>query len=184
MKKSLLGFLALAGVLVGCQNYDDQFDALNQQILELQTELDGLTDIETDLAALVSDLSDLSDTVQDIEDNALTGNDLNNALAGVLSTLEQLRDRLSDLEQDVADIDVESQVASATADIDSEVADLNEEIERIEAAVANVAETVNLWLRRSNDRRLLAMMSQHLLEDIGLTEADVARESAKYFWQQ
>ena len=140
MKKSLLGFLALAGVLVGCQNYDDQFDALNQQILELQTELDGLTDIETDLAALVSDLSDLSDTVQDIEDNALTGNDLNNALAGVLSTLEQLRDRLSDLEQDVADIDVESQVASATADIDSEVADLNEEIERIEAALRDLLE--------------------------------------------
>ena len=140
MKKSLLGFLALAGVLVGCQNYDDQFDALNQQILELQTELDGLTDIETDLAALVSDLSDLSDTVQDIEDNALTGNDLTTALSGVLTTLQELRTRLAALETDVENIDVEAQVASATADIDSEVADLNEEIERIEAALRDLLE--------------------------------------------
>ena len=57
-------------------------------------------------------------------------------------------------------------------------------IERIEAAVAHVTGTAKIWYRRSNDRRLLRMMNHHLLEDIGLTEADVARESAKYFWQQ
>ena len=30
MKKSLLGLLALALAVVGCQNYDDQFDDLNK----------------------------------------------------------------------------------------------------------------------------------------------------------
>ena len=57
-------------------------------------------------------------------------------------------------------------------------------IERIEAIAARVSGTVNLWSRRSHDRRVLATMNQHLLDDIGLTRADVARESAKFFWQK
>ena len=35
MKKSLLGLLALALAVVGCQNYDDQFDDLNTKIAAL-----------------------------------------------------------------------------------------------------------------------------------------------------
>ena len=35
MKKSFLGLLALALAIVGCQNYDDQFDTLNSKINEL-----------------------------------------------------------------------------------------------------------------------------------------------------
>ncbi len=57
-------------------------------------------------------------------------------------------------------------------------------IERVEGFVAKVTGSVQLWVRRSNDRRLLAMMNPHLLDDIGLTQADVARETAKFFWQK
>ena len=57
-------------------------------------------------------------------------------------------------------------------------------VERIEAIAAKVTGTVQLWVRRSNDRRLLAMMNDHLLNDIGLTRADVVRESGKFFWQK
>ena len=57
-------------------------------------------------------------------------------------------------------------------------------VERVEAIAAQVNRTVHLWIRRSNDRRTLAMMNQHLLDDIGLTRGEVARESAKFFWQK
>ena len=57
-------------------------------------------------------------------------------------------------------------------------------IERVEAIAAKVSGTVKLWVRRSNDRRLLAMMNDHLLTDIGLTRADVVREAGKFFWQK
>jgi uncharacterized protein YjiS (DUF1127 family) len=40
------------------------------------------------------------------------------------------------------------------------------------------------WVRRSNDRRMLARMSDHMLNDIGLTPFDVKVEANKYFWQQ
>ena len=57
-------------------------------------------------------------------------------------------------------------------------------IERIEGFAATVRGTFTLWVRRSHERRLLAQMNSHLLDDIGLTHADVERESAKFFWQQ
>jgi uncharacterized protein YjiS (DUF1127 family) len=57
-------------------------------------------------------------------------------------------------------------------------------IERIEAIATHATGTVNTWFRRSHDRRMLAMMNQRLLDDIGLNPGDVARESAKFFWQK
>lgn len=57
-------------------------------------------------------------------------------------------------------------------------------IERIEAIATHVSGTVKTWSRRSHDRRMLAMMNGHLLDDIGLTPADVSRETAKFFWQK
>ena len=57
-------------------------------------------------------------------------------------------------------------------------------IERIEGFAASVSGAIKLWVRRSNERRLLGQMNQRMLNDIGLTVADVERESAKFFWQK
>jgi len=56
-------------------------------------------------------------------------------------------------------------------------------IERIEGFTAKVTRQARLWLRRSNERHLLAQINDHILDDIGLTRADVKIETAKYFWQ-
>ncbi len=56
-------------------------------------------------------------------------------------------------------------------------------VERIEGFAAKVTRQTRLWLRRSNERHLLARMNDHMLNDIGLTRADVKTEVAKYFWQ-
>jgi uncharacterized protein YjiS (DUF1127 family) len=57
-------------------------------------------------------------------------------------------------------------------------------IERIEEFAVNVKAVVRLWIRRHNDRRLLAMMNERMLNDIGLSNHEVQAEVAKYFWQQ
>lgn len=57
-------------------------------------------------------------------------------------------------------------------------------VERVEAFGANVKAVVRTWIRRSNDRRLLAMMNDRMLNDIGLSNHEVKAEVAKYFWQQ
>ena len=57
-------------------------------------------------------------------------------------------------------------------------------IERIEGFAASVSGGIKLWVRRSNERRLLGQMNQRMLNDIGLTIADVEKEAAKFFWQK
>ena len=57
-------------------------------------------------------------------------------------------------------------------------------IERVEAFAETVKRTLLTWIRRSNERRELTALSQHMLEDIGLTRHEIDRETAKYFWQK
>ena len=40
------------------------------------------------------------------------------------------------------------------------------------------------WLERAHQRRHLAMLSDHMLKDIGLTRADVEAEISKPFWRE
>ena len=57
-------------------------------------------------------------------------------------------------------------------------------IERIEGFAVTVSGGIKVWFRRSNERRLLGQMSHRMLDDIGLTIADVDNEVAKHFWQK
>jgi len=56
-----------------------------------------------------------------------------------------------------------------------------ERVERFSTKAVNIART---WVRRSNDRRMLDRMNDHMLNDIGLTRFEVNLEVDKYFWQQ
>ncbi len=57
-------------------------------------------------------------------------------------------------------------------------------IERVEGFTTQTTDIVRTWVRRSNDRRMLVRMSDHMLNDIGLTRFDVNVEAGKYFWQK
>jgi uncharacterized protein YjiS (DUF1127 family) len=46
------------------------------------------------------------------------------------------------------------------------------------------AATITLWLRRARTRADLRELDAHRLADIGVTEAERARECAKWFWQK
>ena len=57
-------------------------------------------------------------------------------------------------------------------------------VQRIEAASVKVVDTLAIWGSRSRERQQLSELSDRMLEDIGLTRAQVAVEVGKYFWQQ
>jgi hypothetical protein len=67
MKKGLLSILAGALVVVGCQNYDDQFDNLESQISALASTVAGLSQVQSDLSSFTYD----GDS-EDFESNGLT----------------------------------------------------------------------------------------------------------------
>ena len=49
--------------------------------------------------------------------------------------------------------------------------------------VAGIADALERWRQRQEQRRALAMLSDHLLRDIGLTRQDAEQELRKPFWQ-
>ena len=57
-------------------------------------------------------------------------------------------------------------------------------IERAESFAAHVNGIFSTWARRSSDRRALALMSDRMLADIGLSRAELEHEVAKFFWQK
>jgi len=103
MKKVLLGSLVVALTVVGCQNYDDQFDSLNTKIASLSSEVSALSAIQTQVTALGTKLD---------------------ALAGSALSDEDLEEIL----QDVADVQAS---VDGLDEVTDEVEDLNEEVDQI-----------------------------------------------------
>jgi len=103
MKKGLLGLLVIALTVVGCQNYDDQFDSLNDKIASLNSEISSLKAIQTSVAALGSKVD---------------------ALAGSALTEADLKDILDEVNA------VKTSVA-AIEGVTAEVDDLNNEVDLI-----------------------------------------------------
>jgi uncharacterized protein YjiS (DUF1127 family) len=56
-------------------------------------------------------------------------------------------------------------------------------IQHLEASTVKVLNTLSIWGARSRERQQLSELNDRMLEDIGLTRAQVAVEVGKYFWQ-
>ena len=111
MKKGLLSILTAAAVLVGCQNYDDQFDALNTQITALQTQVNS---------SITSAISDLQGQITTLAASNLTTDDLATALVDITAQIDAIN--------------------TAVADIDGETAELEDEVEEILDALTDLLE--------------------------------------------
>jgi uncharacterized lipoprotein NlpE involved in copper resistance len=117
MKKVLLGLLVVALTIVGCQNYDDQFDSLNDKITALSGEVTTLKSISTTVATLSTKL------------DALAGSALSD------SDLKEILDEVALVKSSVAAID-NSGIEAEVADLDTEVATILEKLGDILAANA------------------------------------------------
>jgi len=98
MKKGLLSILAGALLVVGCQNYDDQFSALETQINALASTVAGLSQVQSDLATLAG-----------------TVNSLQSSLSSQIDTA--LADGLADIDAAVADLNAAAENAASAEDV-------------------------------------------------------------------
>ena len=71
MKKGLFSILAGALLVVGCQNYDDQFSNIESQITALASQVAGLSQVQSDLTALAGTVNSLQSSVSETVDAAL-----------------------------------------------------------------------------------------------------------------
>jgi hypothetical protein len=106
MKKGLLSILAGALVVVGCQNYDDQFDQLESQINALASTVAGLSAVQSDLASLSAQVNTLSGAIDSAVDTALADGlaDIDAAIATLNAAAEAAANN-SDITQIAEDVD-------------------------------------------------------------------------------
>ena len=117
MKKGLLGLVVAALTIVGCQNYDDQFDDLNTKIATLQSSVNDLDGIQTAVGALSTKLDQLANS-------ALTDADLIDIL-----------DDVAEVKAAVDAIDV-SGIEAEVTDLENEVDEILERLNELLAANA------------------------------------------------
>ena len=116
MKKGLLSILASALLVVGCQNYDDQFTNLESQISALASTVAGLSQVQSDLSSLAGTVGSLTATVSNL------GSTIDTAVADGLADIQA---DITAIEAAVADVasseevsDLSDQVASSQEDLD------------------------------------------------------------------
>ncbi|MGY8867203.1 MAG: hypothetical protein ACKVJK_16525, partial [Methylophagaceae bacterium] len=116
MKKGLLSILASTLLVVGCQNYDDQFSNLESQISALATTVAGLSQVQSDLSSLAGTVASLSSTVNGL------GSAIDTAVANGLTDIQADIDAITTAVADVAsseEVDaLSTAVAAAGADLD------------------------------------------------------------------
>ncbi|MDB2366555.1 hypothetical protein N9V49_03515 [Flavobacteriaceae bacterium] len=143
MKKGLLTVLLASLVLVGCQNYDDQFDDLNAQISALKSQVDGLSSLTGQVSSLSGSISGLSAGVaaaQAAATAAGTSADAATAAANGID-LTGLSASLATLQAEVDAV----QASLATAATATAVAALQTELDAIEADVDELLATSNVY---------------------------------------
>jgi hypothetical protein len=136
MKKGLLTVLLASLVLVGCQNYDDQFDDLNAQISALKSQVDGLASLSGQVSSLSGSISGLQAGVTAAQAAATSA-----ASAASSIDLTSLSAGLTTLQAEVDAV----QASLATAATASAVAALQAELDSIEADVAELLTTSNIY---------------------------------------
>ena len=126
MKKGLLTLLAASLVLVGCQNYDDQFDDLNAQISALKSQVDGLGALSGQVAPLSGTISGLQAGVTAAQAAATAAGASADAATAAAEGIDfsSLTTGLNTLKAEVDQIQASLATAVTAADIASLEADL------------------------------------------------------------
>ena len=125
MKKGLLSLLAVALTVVGCQNYDDQFDELSDQITALSSTVQGLSSVADQITAL-------SNTVNGLATAASV-----TTLAGDVTTIKAAVEALQASLADVA-------TAADLATISSTLGDVQADVKELLAANAVINQNITI----------------------------------------
>jgi len=118
MKKGLLSILAGALLVVGCQDYDDQFSALETQISALASTVAGLSQVQSDLASLAGTVGSLASTVNGL------GDQIDTAVADGLSDIQSDIDAITTAVADVASSEEVSTLSDAVSSAQDDLTDL------------------------------------------------------------
>ncbi|MDA8630422.1 hypothetical protein N9L42_02370 [Flavobacteriaceae bacterium] len=146
MKKGLLTVLLASLVLVGCQNYDDQFDDLNAQISALKSQVDGLGALSGQVSSLSGTISGLQSGIAAAQAAATAAGSSADAATAAVNAIPGVD--LSGLTASLATLQAEVdaiEAAIATTATASEVAALQTSLTAVETDLADLLTSNNVY---------------------------------------
>jgi hypothetical protein len=114
MKKVLLSLLAVAALVLSCQNYDDEFAALNSKVASLESQISSLAGLQTALTQVQSSVS---------------------ALQAAVSAIPNLSSEVAAILADLSDLETAVSGATTAADLDALKAELNTTLAALQALI-------------------------------------------------
>ena len=121
MKKGLFSILAGALLVVGCQNYDDQFSNIESQITALASQVAGLSKVQADLTSLAGTVSALQSNIED----------------GIGDTVDAaLADGLADINSAVTTLEAATDSAASSEDVEAIAAAILAQQEDLDAILS------------------------------------------------
>jgi hypothetical protein len=137
MKKGLLSLLAVALTVVSCQNYDDQFESLTDQITTLSGTVAGLTAITDQVTALQQTVNGLS-TAENLAALANTvttaAAENGSAVASVTAELEVIQTTINSIVASLTTVATAAELGT----ISSVLADVEIDIQRLLAQGSSI----------------------------------------------
>jgi hypothetical protein len=114
MKKVLLSLLAVAALVLSCQNYDDEFAALNSKVASLESQISSLAGLQTALTQVQSSVT---------------------ALQAAVSAIPNLSSEVAAILADLSDLETAVSGATTSADLDALKAELNTTLAALQALI-------------------------------------------------
>jgi len=179
MKKGLLSILAGALVVVGCQNYDDQFDNLESQISALASTVAGLSQVQSDLSSLAGTVSSLQSSVSSLGSTIDTA--VADGLADIQADITAIEAAVADVASSEAVTALSDAVAASQEDLDELLANssvfngditinsksLLETYDSMGSSIAIVNGTVNITAKTDMDAEMLQRVVDQFLTVTG-----------------
>ncbi|MDB3862198.1 hypothetical protein N9313_01375 [Flavobacteriaceae bacterium] len=179
MKKGLLSILAASLLVVGCQDYDDQFSSLESQISALATTVAGLSQVQTKITELAGTVLSLSTTVNGLGDaidtavadglaDIQTDIDAINTAVENVATAEEvstLQDAVDASQDDLTQLLANSSVYSNKIVINSQAT--AEIYEAMGSAINIVANDVEITISEGMDQSTVQTVVDNILNIVG-----------------
>ena len=153
MKKVLLSLLAVAALVLSCQNYDDEFDALNSKIASLESQITSLAELRTAVTGVQASVSALQTAVSAS----------NTALASSIAAISA----------DLVDLQTAIDSASSAAELTALKTELNTSLAALQALVETNSSSIASLILSNSELKVA-------LEELGVDVDSVLAANASF----
>jgi hypothetical protein len=167
MKKVLLSLLAVAALVLSCQNYDDEFASLNSKIAGLESQITSLAELRTAVTGVQSSISALQTAVAAAQaaavaagDAAEAAGDANaEAAAANAESIAALATSVAAIAADLVGLQAAIDGATTEADLDALKSELSTTLAALQSLIeTNSASIASLILGNSELKDALAKL--------------------------